>query len=238
MPVEKTDPFIQHSDTLWTLTADWQETAFRRRMTVMKTASGGLVIHSAVDLPEEQWRELAAMGPVEAIVIPNFFHDSEAPSYANRFPDAVVFAPESIIEKTRSRCPRSKVLSLEQDWASSPWSKDIECIPIQGLRVVAESVFLHRESRTLVLCDMAFNMDPARFSPVERVLMRWNRIGLGFGPSRLATSFFIKDKGLAGRSFQRISALDFDRVVVNHGDIVESGGRNAFLRAFQPFIQV
>ena len=231
--MEKTDSFIRHAETLWTLAADWQETAFRRRMTVMKASSGGLVIHSAIDLPEEQWQELATLGPIEAIVIPNFFHDSEAPVYARRFPSAWVFAPGSILEKTKTRCPGSRVLSLEQDWASSPWAKEIECIPIDGLRIVAESVFLHRSSKTLVLCDMAFNMNPRQFKPVERLLMQWNRVGSGFGPSRLATSFFIREKSLAGRSFQRISALDFDRVVVNHGDIIESGGHEAFVKSFK-----
>ena len=232
MPLEKTDSFIKHTETLWTLTADWQETAFRRRMTVMKSSSGGLVIHSAIDLPEDQWRELQSLGTVEAIVVPNFFHDSEAPVYARRFPNAWVFAPGSIIEKTKTRCPGSRVLSLEEDWSSSPWAKEIECIPIEGLRIVAESAFLHLDSRTLILCDMAFNMNPARFGSFERTLMKWNRIGLGFGPSRLATSFFIKNMELAGRAFTRISKLDFDRIIMNHGHIIEGDGKACVADSF------
>ena len=234
--MEKTDTFIQHTAELWTLDADWQETAFRRRMTVIKTSDGGLVIHSAIDLPEHQWKELESFGPVEAIVIPNFFHDSEAPIYAKRFPGAEVFAPESILEKTKSRCPTSQVRCLERDWNESIWGKELHCIPIQGLRVAAESAILHRSSGTLILCDMAFNMNPDRFAPFERIIMGWNRVGKGFGPSRLATSFFIKDRKLAGQSFKEISELNFDRVIVNHGDIIVSGGKSEYCKGFVPFM--
>jgi hypothetical protein len=205
-------------------------------MTVIKTTQGGLVIHSAIELPEAQWKELESLGPVEAVVIPNCFHDSEAPVYAKRFPAAEVFAPESLLTKTRARCPKSKVRNLEREWNSSPWGKEITCIPIQGLRLAGESLFFHPASRTLVICDMAFNMNPDKFKGFERRLMRWNRIGLGFGPSRLATSFFIKNKKLAGESFSQIAVLDFDRVIVNHGDIIGTGGKLAFSAAFHLFL--
>ena len=234
--IEKTDDFIKHTDNLWTLTADWQDTPFRRRMTVMKNSRGGLIIHSAIDLPDAQWRELEAFGPIEAIVIPNTFHDSEAPIYANRFPSAEVFAPQAILKKTQSRCPKSKVLCSEEEWNSSRHGEEIVCIPIEGVRIAAESVFIHTLSSTLVICDMAFNMDPSKFTGFEKSLMKWNRIGSGFGPSRLAEHFFIRDKALASRSFQKIAGHPFERIIVNHGEIIENDAKAQFLNGFRDFI--
>ena len=56
-----------------------------------------------------------------------------------------------------------------------------------------------------------------------------------FGPSRLARSM-IKDRAALRASVDRILAWDFDRVVVTHGDLVETGGREA-LRASFAFLQ-
>ncbi len=234
--MEKTDSWVKHSSELWTLAADWQETAFRRRMTVMKLATGGLLVHSAVDLRAEQWAELQSFGPVEGILVPNFFHDSEAPVYAHRFPGAKLFAPESCQKKMMKACLDRPIFKLEEDWEGSTWANEVVCIPIQGLRLVAEAVFLHRGSRTLVMCDMAFNMREEQFQGLERRMMRWNRVGQGFGPSRLATSFFVKDSKKAALSFQKIANLDFDRVIVNHGDILETDGKAEYLRAFSKFL--
>ena len=111
MAKEKTDSFVKHDPTLWTLDADWQGTSFRRRMTVMKTLSGGLVIHSAIDLPDHQWQELEALGNVEAIIIPNYFHGSEASTYAEKFPTATVFVPSGLLKKIQRLYPEGRVLS-------------------------------------------------------------------------------------------------------------------------------
>jgi hypothetical protein len=230
--MEKVDSFIQHSPTLWTLAGDWEESSFRRRMTVMKTSQGGLVIHSAMALPDSHRRELDQFGPVKAIIIPNSFHASEARWYSERYPEAKIFAPESILEKTKTRCVNAQVLATETSWNSHPWASDIDCIPIEGLRLVAESFFVHCDSQTLVICDMAFNMKESDFQGMERTLMRLNRVGQGFGPSRLATSLFTKNKGIARESYKKVSEMKFDRIIVNHGDIIEKGGHEAFVAAF------
>jgi len=230
--MEKVDQFTKHTPTLWTLSGDWEKTAFRRRMTLMKCEDGSVVVHSAMALPEGHLKELKDFGRIAAIVIPNYFHDSEAPWFSERFPEAQIYAPSSLLEKTQSRCPKAKVLSLEQDWNQSPWAQEILCLPIHGLRLVAESFLLHKHSRTLVICDMAFNMNPLAFGPIERILMGWNRVGRGFGPSRLATTYFMKDKKAAWASLQQISKLDFDRIVVNHGDIVETNGHEIYRQAY------
>jgi hypothetical protein len=60
---------------------------------------------------------------------------------------------------------------------------------------------------------------------VTKMLRSYGR----FGPSSL-DPFLIRDRSAARRSLERILAWDFDRVVVAHGDVLESGGPDA-LRA-------
>jgi len=50
-------------------------------------------------------------------------------------------------------------------------------------------------------------------------------------PSRMFR-LFLRDRQAARQSLERILAWDFDRVIVSHGDIVETGGGNQFRQAF------
>ena len=52
-----------------------------------------------------------------------------------------------------------------------------------------------------------------------------------FGPSKL-DPLLIRDRRAARESLERILAWDFDRVVVAHGDVLESGGREALREGY------
>ena len=86
-----------------------------------------------------------------------------------------------------------------------------------------ELVFLHPRTRTLILTDLAFNVRRSD-SFVTRVFLRINNAFGKFGPSRLARTVFFKDKAQVRAAIERILGWDFDRVVVSHGDVLESKG--------------
>ena len=89
--------------------------------------------------------------------------------------------------------------------------------------MVNETVFFHPSSGTLVLSDLAFNLGPEA-PPFTRVLFRL--IG-GYG--RLSPTamerLMVRDRVAFSQSLRRILAWPFGRVVVAHGNIKESGGR-------------
>ena len=53
-----------------------------------------------------------------------------------------------------------------------------------------------------------------------------------FGPSKL-DPWLIKDRPAVRQSLERILAWDFDRVVVAHGEVLESGGREALREGYR-----
>ena len=78
------------------------------------------------------------------------------------------------------------------------------------------------------MCDLAFNFGP-RAPLLTRITLRMMG-GYGrFRPSRL-DPLLIRDRKAARESMQRILAWDFDRIVIAHGEVLESGGKEA-LRA-------
>jgi Domain of unknown function (DUF4336) len=216
---------------LWVRDGEWYGTAFRRRMTVMALKNGDLVIHNPFQLNEEDLSDLKSLGKIVGIVMPNTFHGDDVGWIAERVPDAKVFVPAPILHKIKMKHRVDG--TLEADWPHE-WSSDIKCLPIEGLRFLHESVFFHCNSKTLVLTDLAFNMAAGDFkNSIERKLMAWNRVGLGFGPSWLCNRLFTRDLGSRWRSIETLLNWDFDRVIVNHGKIVEHDGKTLMNSAFR-----
>ena len=98
-------------------------------------------------------------------------------------------------------------------------------------RVDANYFNLNRgASRTLILTDLAFNISAERFGGAR--LFYW-LVGAGgrFGPHRIIR-YGIRDRRAARASLERILEWDFDRVIVSHGDVLESGGRASLAAGF------
>ena len=52
-----------------------------------------------------------------------------------------------------------------------------------------------------------------------------------FGPHRMVRAF-IRDRRAARESVDRLLRWDFDRVIVSHGDVLETGGRDRLAEGF------
>jgi hypothetical protein len=206
---------------LWCVDGDWRGSPLRRRMTLMKLASGDLVVHSAILMAQEDLAALARLGRVRAVVIPNTLHADEGPAFAERWPGCELYAPAATARKLRRR-GRADARAVEADWPPQ-LDREIACVPIEGTRM-HEAAFVHRASRTLVLTDLCFNMPADAFSGLLRTVMRWNGVLDTFGPSRIMKLLMTSDRAALFRSLERVLALDFDRVIVGHGRILETGG--------------
>jgi hypothetical protein len=206
-------------EDLWEFRGDWKN-KLGRRMTVIRLRDGRLVLHSSIRLRQGDLDWLLSQGTPSVIIAPNVFHCSDAGWMAKKFPAAELFVP-----KSKFKLFRSMGLSPKDVNSDFPMTiaDQLKCIPIQGTRF-EEAAFLHIPSRTLVLCDLAFNMGDV-FSGIEKLLMKWNRVGGQFGPSRLTKLVFAKDSRLLLSSYRDLLKEDFDRVIVNHGEVIKSGGR-------------
>ena len=62
-------------------------------MTIVKLASGGLLIHNAIALEEEQMKEIEAFGKPEIVIVPSGYHRLDSKVFHKRYPDAKIVAP-------------------------------------------------------------------------------------------------------------------------------------------------
>lgn len=196
------------------------------RMTVMRLADGSLLLHSPVSLDPQLRRELDSLGAVRYAVAPNRFHHLYAGEVTKAYPEARLWLAPGVERKR----PDLEFVDVLGDEAPEEWHDEVAQIFFRGRPFENEVTFLHRPSRTLVLCDLAFNFGP-HAPPATRLLLRLVG-GYGrFGPTRL-DPILIRDRPAARQSFERILAWDFDRVVIAHGEVLEAGGPAALRVAY------
>jgi hypothetical protein len=103
--------------------------------------------------------------------------------------------------------------------------------PLGGAARVDERLFFHRASRTLLGVDVAFNVRGA--TGFFRFAMWLNDANDKLCMTRLGKSQYLDDHAAAARSVDAAcAAWDFDRLVVAHGEVYESGAREALHAAY------
>lgn len=197
---------------------------FARRMTVVRTPRG-LWVHNAMRLRSEDYPKLEELGAVAWIVAPNAFHCSEAHVYKARYPAARLLVSPLAKAKVERQCPVDGPASEYVDAC-------LESHDVAGTRWLGETVFFHVPSRTLIVTDLVFNMR-CEVVGMERLFYRWNRIDQRFGPSRIFRYLFARDPAKVGESLARILEWNPQRVIMNHGEVLETGGHEALRRGFE-----
>ncbi|RYG67363.1 DUF4336 domain-containing protein [bacterium] len=187
------------------------------RMTVVRLADSSLLLHSVVPLDAELRTELDALGAVRHVVAPNRYHHLYVGDYAGAYPQATLFAAPGLAGKR----PDIRFHETLETGREYPWSSAIDHQVCDGMPALSETVFLHKASRSLVVTDLAMNIDAT--SPLSaRLFARVGGIYGKPGLSWIERSLWLRDKRAAADSLEKVRAWEFDRVVMAHGNILEN----------------
>jgi len=196
------------------------------RMTVMRLADGSLLLHSPLSLDPQLRGELNTLGSVRFVVAPNRFHHLYAGDVLRAYPQARLWVAPGVERKR----PDLAFVGVLGDQPPAEWKDEVDQVFFRGRPFESEVAFLHRASRTLMLCDLAFNFGPRAPAATRLVMRLFGGYG-SFTTTRLCP-FLIRDRPAAQHSLERIMSWDFDRVIVAHGEVLESGGHAALRAAY------
>jgi hypothetical protein len=197
------------------------------RMTVIRLTDGTLFLHSPVPLDSCLRAELSDLGLVRAVVAPSKLHHLFVADYVSAYPEAKLYGAPGLSEK-RKDLAFDSILS---DESPADWQDQIDQLLFRGAPVLNEVLFFHRATRTVMFTDLVFNI-AARDAPKMRIFNWLTGIVGHFGPHRLVRLCAFTDREAARESIRRVLGWDFDRVIVTHGEVVESGGRDRVGFAF------
>ena len=135
-------------------------------------------------------------------------------------------APAGIEERNKALSGLAYEAPLALDTRSG-----FSVIPIEGIPGLSESAFYHEVDKTLVITDLAFNVQNPK-GLGARIIFHLFGTYKRFSQSRLV-GLLTKDKAAAKRSMQSLLELDFERVVMAHGQVVDADAKARLRKAFR-----
>lgn len=196
------------------------------RMTVVKLPNEELLLHSPIQPTAELLEEVRALGRVAAVVAPNRFHHLFAGAWLGACPGASLFVAPGLETKR----PDLPVAGLLSDTPEPMWKGAVEQVVLRGIPLTNEVVFFHAASRTLIATDLAFHIGPDR-PALTRLAFRASGAYGHLAPT-LLERLLVRDRTTFRASLQRILDWPFDRVIVAHGTVLETGGRRELARGY------
>jgi hypothetical protein len=188
-----------------------------RRMTAVRLKSGDLVVFSAIALREPDMTELESFGRPAYLVVPSVRHRLDAPGYAQRYLNITVVAPSAGIEKV------GEVVDIDTSTPDfgDPTVRYVEIAGDSALEVDGD------DGLTLIVNDLIGDIHG------EGGLGGWLLRVMGFagdephvpGPVKMLLG---KHRSEVAEQFRRwADREDLRRIIVSHGDTIESDPRGA-----------
>jgi hypothetical protein len=186
------------------------------RTTIVRQASGGVIVHSPLAFDDATAKEIESIGEVRALVAPSCIHFLFLKAAMERWPKAQVLAAPGLERKVKGLAFEP----LPANGVADALGDDLRVRRIEGVPYITEHVFLHPKTRTLVVTDLVFNVYETRGFTMK--LFFWIMGAWAKTAQSRMWRILTKDRPAAARSVSDVLAWDFDRVVVAHGNVVES----------------
>ncbi len=188
----------------------------RRNVTVIRLRSGKLVIHSTGPFTPEDVAAIRALGEPGWLLDGILRHDTFAKEGREAFPGIPYLAPKGFSEVVGF--PTSTIVPAPPEWKG-----ELLALEIQGAPQARDTALLHIPSRTLILTELVFNFGD---EPLWTELLLRVAVGGKHHPGvPRPVKAGVKDEAAFQDSLKTILGWDFDRVIVGHGEIMESGGK-------------
>jgi hypothetical protein len=202
--------------------------ALTTRMTIVRLADGALVVHSPIRLTDELRSAAASAGRARFIIAPNRFHHLFVPDWQQAYPDAQTFCAPGLDTKRADL----KFTAILGDDPPAAWANEMDQAFMRAFPPLNELVFFHRKTRTLIFTDLLFNI--ARHdSAYGRFLLRLDGAFHGLAIPRSFRLILRRRRPECAAFLNRLLSWDFDRVILAHGEIINSGAKPAVERAWR-----
>ena len=194
-----------------------------RVVTFIRLQNGELIIHSTGPFTQADFVEIKILGKPAWLVDSMLRHDTFSKQARQVFPDIPYLAPEGF-----SDAAALEIKPLLP--APAAWSPEVEVLLIDGMPAVKEHVFLHKPTRTLIVADLVFNFEHHR--SWWTTFFRKTVMGVKAHPdSARLYPMQIKDRAAYDRSVRELMTRDFDRIIVGHNTVIETGGKHLLAEA-------
>ncbi|TDL21978.1 hypothetical protein BD410DRAFT_789059 [Rickenella mellea] len=208
------------------------------RSTAIKLAGGDVWVLASTPLNAETKTKLDELGPVKYIVAPDIFHNLFLREFTNAYPQAKLIGVKALLYKKELAD-----LKFDGAYGSDPegttygFENEVNYY-FPGFRN-KDVAFYHEPSKSLIVADLLFNL------PCTEQYSKTNSSGRipilsNLNPSGWLHKRFLwragRDKDAMRRDAKTVAEWDFTRVILCHGDIIETDGNKAWREAWKWFL--
>lgn len=215
-------PLQQIDDGLWSVVGEVSMPLvdLPRRMTIVRLSGQRLLIWSAIAVDEDAVAAIEALGVPAFLVVPSDHHRLDAAAWKARYPEIVVATPAGSREKT------ADVVAVDTT-APDFGDAGVAFLAVAGTRNEEGALLVRRPAgTTLILNDIIGNIRHS--SGFGGWLLR--RMGLAGDEAQIPSAvamMIVKDKEALAAQLNAWADLDdLRRIVVSHGDIIDTEPRS------------
>jgi len=184
------------------------------RMALAKLSDGSAWVWSPIALSASLANAVEAIGPVRHIVSPNKLHHLFLGEWAQRWPEARLYAPPGLARKR----PELHFDAELTDEPAEAWAADIDQAIFHGSFALEEIAFFHRPSRTAIMGDLVQRFPASEMSGWKGMLMRLDGLvgERGSTPREWRASFLRRKP--ARRARDTVLGWKAERLLIAHGE--------------------
>ena len=203
---------------------------FYARTTVVRLSNGELLVHSPSPIDEVLVDRIREIGPVAHLIAPGSYHYFYVAAWQEAFPEAMVWICPGVERKQ----PDLEFDGFLSDHAPNAWAEELDQVLVRGNRFIWEVVFLDRPSRTLIITDLLENIGEKSGAVGWQLKLWWKAVFHMWDNPKPAPEYQMgwKDRRAAKQSLERILEWDFDRIVLAHGENIESDAKAVLRKAW------
>jgi hypothetical protein len=168
--------------------------------------------------------EIDKLGKVAYILAPGDFHHLHVAEFQKLYPKAETFLCPGL-EKKRADLKFDWILGNRPD---QRWHEEFEQVVIQGTRIISEVAFVHKPTRTLILVDLLENIgDDYTHEAGALLQFWWKAVFHMWNNPKAAPEYQIAwgDKEIVRKGLEKILSWDFERIILAHGNLIESNAK-------------
>ena len=194
------------------------------KMTLIRLSTG-VVLISPLPKIKKFKSEIDQFGTVTDIVAPNLYHNLGIKYAQEEFPQARMWG----VEGYRQKMPEINWYGIitPDSWIHQ---EELTVVPVKGMPKMNEASFIHRSSKTLIVTDLCFNHIQGKgvgYWIIFKLFGTYKK----FAVSKLFLSL-VKDKVQFTQSIKKLMEMDFENIIIPHGENIIGGGRDRLKAAF------
>jgi hypothetical protein len=188
------------------------------RMALARMSDGSVWVWSPIALTQELIDAVQTIGSVRYIVSPNKLHHIFLHEWADRWPDALLYAPPGLARKKSGVHFHGEL----DDQPSPLWEADIDQVVFRGSFAMAEVTFFHRASRTAIIGDLIQRFSDEDITGWKKWIMQLGGLyGERGGTPRDWRASFLRH-GPARAALRKVLGWNPERLLIAHGSCAQS----------------